>query len=349
MKHVTDNLNPQSRLPAGRHSLVVSLRCLAAIGICCGSTLVRAADIPLGNGSVARFADVRSGVEALTRRDDYLLQMSPFDRQVRPKAERPLTLDELSTFIASHVRPWTDEEMRRVTPLVESIAKKMQPWQLKLPEVVLLVKTSGVEEGGAAYCRGNAIVLSQQMIDGRSDTLARILPHEFFHILSSHNRPLREVLYQSIGFLPCNEVPLPEGLRDRKITNPDAPVNDHYIAVKQDGREIELMPILFSKHPKYDPATGGTLFNYLDFKLMQLVNDNGTRKPALVNGQPVLYEAAQVPGFGEQVGKNTNYLWHPEEILADNFVLLLDGRTNLPTQRVVERLGQLLKEGGTRN
>jgi hypothetical protein len=50
-----------------------------------------------------------------------------------------------------------------------------------------------------------------------------------------------------------------------------------------------------------------------------------------------------VPGFAEQVGRNTTYIIHPEEILADNFVLLIDGRINLPTQRVVEEMGKVLQ------
>lgn len=181
------------------------------------------------------------------------------------------------------------------------------------------------------------------MIDGGARTLDKILPHELFHILSRFNKPLREQLYESIGFKACNEVRLPGAWADRKITNPDAPINQHYITVNQNGQQMELMPVLFSKTPKYDAARGGNLFAYLDFKLMQLENDNGTRRALLVDGQPVFLEPAKVPGFAEQVGTNTKYIIHPEEILADNFVLLLDGRTNLPTQGVVQQMGRVLQ------
>jgi hypothetical protein len=325
----------------------VSVRCLAAFGVSLGWCAALAADVRLTEGTVVRFADVRSGVEALTRRDDYIGEMSPFDRQVRPKSDRPVSEAEMLAFFAQHVQPWSAEEIGKLTPLIAALGKKADPWKLKLPPVILLVKTTGREEGGAAYCRGAAIVLPQNMISGSAKALEQVLPHELFHVLSSHNPDLREALYQTIGFQSCNEVQLPESLRARKITNPDAPVNNHFITVTQDGRALELMPVLFSKTERYDPARGGSLFAYMQFKLMALENDNGTRRPALVDGQGVLLEPRGVPGYHEQVGRNTTYIIHPEEILADNFVFLLDGRINLPTPRVVQEMGKVLQAANT--
>ena len=51
-----------------------------------------------------------------------------------------------------------------------------------------------------------------------------------------------------------------------------------------------------------------------------------------------------MPGYAAQIGDNTKYIIHPEEILADNFVFLLDGRIDLPTPRVVEAMGNVLQE-----
>jgi hypothetical protein len=305
--------------------------------------VVRAADLPLCEGTVVRFADARQGALALVRRDDYIAKMSPFDRQVRLKTDRDVSEAEVLAFISGHVLPWQEDDVRKLTPLIAALEGKLRPWKLKLPPVVLLVKTSGREESGAAYCRGPAIILPQNMIDGPKEQLEKILPHEVFHVLSSHNPPLREKLYAIIGFRATNEVQLPEPLRARKITNPDAPVNNHFIAVTIDGREVELMPVLFSKTERYDAARGGNLFSYLDFKLMQLENDAGVRRPALRLGQGVLFDPASVPGFHEQIGRNTKYIIHPEEILADNFVFLIDGRIDLPTPRVIEAMGQVLQ------
>jgi hypothetical protein len=308
------------------------------------TTTALASDLPLGEATVVRFADVRHGVSALTQRDDYIRQLSPFDRQVRVKTDRDVSEGDFSAFLAQHVLPWEENDIRRLTPLIAALEGKLRTWKLRLPPVVLLVKTSGREEGGAAYCRGPAIVLPQNMIDGPREQLEKVLPHEVFHVLSSQNPQLREKLYAIIGFQACNEVPLPEPLAARKITNPDAPVNDHFISLSIANRNVECMPVLFSKSDRYEAQRGGNLFSYLDFKLMELENDGGVRRAALRLGQPVLLDPASAPGFYQQIGRNTSYVIHPEEILAENFVLLVNGRINVPTPRVVEAMGTVLQD-----
>ncbi len=316
---------------------------------CCGCSLVVAAEVRLTDDTVVRFADVRAGVAALTRRDDYIKRLSPFDRQVRRRTDRDVSEDELLAFVAGHVVPWTDADVKKLTALIEDLARKAAPWNLKLPRVVLLVKTTGREEGGAAYCRGSAIVLPRNLVGGDSARLAKYLSHELFHVLSSHNPKLRDALYATIGFQPSNEVQLPEPLRARKITNPDAPVIKHYITVTQDGRQMELVPVLYSNKPRYDAAGGASLFAYLTFKLMQVEKAGPRWRPVLVDGNPVLLDPDDVPGYHEQIGRNTRYIIHPEEILADNFVFLLDGRIDLPTPRVVEQMGKVLQATSAEN
>lgn len=312
-----------------------------ALAAACGWSATAAADIPLGADTVARFADVADGVRALTVRDDFIQNLSPFDRQVLVRTDRDVSEAEFLEFVSRHVLPWTAAEIDQLTPLLADLAKKLAPWKLALPGVVLLVKTDGQECAHAAYCRGAAIVLPLRIL--RGPRLQHILPHELFHVWSSHNAEPRQALYRSIGFERTNVVPLPPALAARKITNPDAPLNNQFITVTQDGRQMELMPILFSKLPRYDVARGGTLFDYLQFKLMALENNDGTRRPLVMGDQPVLLEPASVPGFNEQVGRNTKYLIHPEEILADNFVFLVEGRINLPSPRVVEQMGRILQ------
>ena len=51
----------------------------------------------------------------------------------------------------------------------------------------------------------------------------------------------------------------------------------------------------------------------------------------------------QIQGFYEQVGRNTDYVIHPEEILADNFEYLLIGRPNLPSPDIQRRLAAALR------
>ncbi|HEX3726538.1 MAG TPA: M48 family metalloprotease [Pirellulales bacterium] len=322
---------------------VAWIRCLTVLGLCAGYPPAQGAELPLGETSMLRFAEPREGVLAITRRDEYFRQMSPFDRQVRLKTDRDVSTDELLAFIAGNVVPWQSSDRERVTSLVASLSAKLVPWKLKLPPEILLVKTTGREEANAAYCRGATIVLPQAMIDSGHDRLAHVLAHEVFHVLSSHNPELREALYAAIGFKACNDVPLPPPLTERKITNPDAPVNDHFITVQWNGQSVDAMPVLFSKAEHYDPVRGGNIFSLMSFKLMVLAGADATRQAALVAGKPVLLDPASVPDFAAQVGRNTQYLIHPEEILADNFVFLVNGRIDIPSRDVVKKMAHVLR------
>lgn len=301
-----------------------------------------AVELPIAEGTVVRFADVPEGVAALSVRDDYLRQLSPFDLQVRTRTPQPVSEQEFVAFLGKHVIPWTERDVETLRPLVEDVARKIAPWKLPLPSVILLVKTTGGEEGAAAYCRGPAIILPRNMVEGSSSRLANIFPHELFHVLSNQNPDLRKSLYATIGFQPCNEVALPKSLAALKITNPDAPLNNHFVTVTQNGQPMELMPVLIAKTP-FNAAGGGNLFSYLSFRLMELENVAGERRSRLVNGQPVLLDPATVPGYHEQIGRNTKYIIHPEEVLADNFVYLINERRDLASPQVVSAMAEVFK------
>jgi len=55
-------------------------------------------------------------------------------------------------------------------------------------------------------------------------------------------------------------------------------------------------------------------------------------------------EAHETDGFYEQIGHNTKYIWHPEEILADNFVQLVMGSEELPSPFVVQRMAETFRQ-----
>lgn len=301
-----------------------------------------AVELPLTEGTVIRFADVPEGIAALSVEDDYIQQLSPFDLQVRTRTAQPVSKQDFVAFLGKHVLPWTEHDVEVLRPLIADVASKIAPWKLPLPRVVLLVKTTGGEEGAAAYCRGPAIILPRNMVEGSTARLANIFPHELFHVLSNQNPDLRQALYATIGFQPCNEVALPAALAALKITNPDAPRNNHFVTVNQNGQTLELLPILVAKTP-FNPASGGNLFSYLQFRLLELENAGGERRPKLVDGRPVLLDPETVPDYHAQIGRNTKYIIHPEEVLADNFVYLINGRRDLASPQVVAGMAEVFK------
>ena len=294
------------------------------------------ADVNLREGCAVRFASVNEGAEILGRKDEFIQRLSTFDRAARMKTDRSISEDEFLKFVKGSVLTWNESEKAKIEAAIASIRPGLDALPLSLPKIVNLVKTSGAEEGHAFYTRDTAIVLPEKETDeGDSGLLKRTIAHELFHILSRGNPALREKLYELIGFKKCGEVEFPSDLKSRKITNPDAPRNDHSIQIRVGEEEMRAVPILFSNAAKYDVNRGGEFFNYLQLSFLQV--------PRMSSGQPVLATPEEVSGFFEQVGRNTNYFIHPEEILADNFALLILDEHNVPSPEILEKMRRILE------
>ena len=281
-----------------------------------------------------KFATAAEGQRLLGQRDEYIAAMSPFDRSARLKTDREVTAEEFLAFASRSVRDWREEDKRAVERALGAVAPAVSRLLPTLKGTVHLVTTNGDDEAGAPYTRGSTIVLPAQALQSEPDLLRKIVAHELFHIFSRQHPHMHDALYASIGFKPCS-AQLPPALRSRRITNPDAPVSRHCIDVQAAGKTVQALPVLFSRTPGYDAARGGTFLDYLAFGLM-LVQE------PLVQEPPAVVGVKEVSGFFEQVGQNTQYIIHAEEILADNFVLLVLGETDVPSPQVLQRFAGVL-------
>jgi hypothetical protein len=301
-----------------------------------------AADLPLHGDSVIHFASEAEAQELLAARDRFLDALSPFDRQARLEVDREVDHNTFVDFVRSQVQPWNDAEMRNLEGAIESLRPKLARFRLPTPKSVWLIKTTGREEGGAAYCRQHAIVLPQRMTRDTSRDLERLLTHELFHVLSSHDAEFRRRCYEVIGFRVVMPITLPESLREQAITNPDGPLPDAVVNVRIDSEDRTLVPILYSTKPKFDPALGGPFFKYLTFRLMVVEPHGEGWRGSLRNGEPWLVSPNEVADYGRQIGANTGYIIHPDEILADNFVHAVNDAQQLRSPQIVEGLRKVL-------
>jgi hypothetical protein len=182
------------------------------------------------------------------------------------------------------------------------------------------------------------------MLLGSERHLENKMLHELFHLMSRHNPELKKRLYRVIGFEPVNSIEYPGQLKDRKITNPDGYETGWFIIVTNGNQTLPTIPVLYADRERYDSQRGGEFFAYLVFKLMVITNADGSWQPLLVDGQPQLFHPQKVQGFFEQVGRNTGYIIHPDEILAENLVLLLNNETNLPSPEIIEGMRSVLRQ-----
>src|ERR1044072_329889 len=247
-------------------------RFFAVLACLCLSPCGASADLPLG-GAKAHFATQSEGRRILTARDEFIQRLSPFDRSARMKTDKAVSEAELLAFIGKNVAEWTTDETQAVQAALEALPPLLRELRLSLPPPVQLIKTTGAEEGHAAYTRATAIVIPESELGKSQKDLQRLICHELFHILSRQNPELREKLYGVIGFTKCQEIALPPELERRKITNPDAPRNDHFIRLTIDGHESLAVPVLLSRVETYDVQRGGEFFAYLQFQFLVVEKD----------------------------------------------------------------------------
>ncbi|MGI9471018.1 MAG: eCIS core domain-containing protein [Rubripirellula sp.] len=270
------------------------------------------------------FATAKQAKALLQQPDLYTDQWSQFDRQVRIRSELDPGTKGLLQFVGEQALDWPDEERQWATSAIQSLAKPLEELGIQVEEPIMLLHTTGREESGAAYTRGNFIAAPKGQLGSKAKPPRKLMAHELFHVLSRNNPKLRDELYATIGFQRASQIDLPQQLQPLKITNPDAPIIEHVIDIKLDeDTSVSAAPVLFAKSP-FSAKTNAGLFSYLSFQLMEVEQMGDRWQPKLVDSKPVFHSPAN-PDFRRQIGQNTRYIIHPEEVLADNFALMLMG------------------------
>jgi hypothetical protein len=240
---------------------------------------------------------------------------------------------------------WNEREIEVLSRAFTEISPALKEMALPWPEKILLIKTTGKEEGDVPYTRANAIVIPKSSISSvRTEETKKIARHELCHVLTRQNPDLRDQLYQAIGFEKCGELDFPARLAARKITNPDAPLNNHCIKLEVGGKKVWAMPILYSG-VDYDSQRGGDFFKYMRCQFMVVAPGDAPAPERIVydREKPQLIDMHNISGLFEQVGRNTGYVIHPDEVVADNFALLIEGRRDVPSPEILDRMKAVLE------
>ena len=280
------------------------------------------------------FASIEKAKELLRQEDAYTKSWSQFDIDSRMHKKNSRK-EYLFDYITKQVRDWTlDEKNKKIDKQVEK-----QGFKIDFPDEIYFIKSTLAEGSGAGgYTRANYVVLKDDILSQSDEFLEHLITHELFHILTRNNPEFREEMYGIIGFSLMNNVEYPNDLKAYRITNPDAPQIDSYISLKVDGKPKDCMMILYSKKD----YTEGSFFNYLNIGFLSLKGD-AIKSVEYKNDKPVIFTIEQVSGFFEQVGKNTPYIIHQEEILAENFAFAILNKTGLPNPELINELKKKLQ------
>jgi hypothetical protein len=287
-----------------------------------------------------RFALAADARAILGTRDGFVASLGPVDRSLRLAARAPVDEASYLAFTATQAMDFIESEEDRLRRALRRLDERMRARSLDVaefaPPEIPLVKTTGKEEFSLPYTRGAAIVLPAPVLGVADDALVALLAHELFHVLSRHSPALREKAYRLIGFEPGPPPVFSGEVEALRITNPEGYQRNFQLALPRGSEAVRVVPFLLSKRPGYDPELGDSVLAYLQFKLIVV---------APAKGQPRMIEPDD--DYLRCVGRNSEEVFHPDEIMADNFVRVLARadrtRAMEPTPELVDDLESLLR------
>ena len=285
------------------------------------------------------FATREEAWAVLGAQDDYVRATTPLERTVVLRTPGNIDEREFADAMASQAVEWPPQERAALGPVLARLEAFIAEMKWAGPRRILLVKVEQPLMNGFPHTRGNAIILPRVMLSvafQKPEVMDYLLPHEAFHVLSRANPALREQLYQSIGFRACATVDLPADLAALRLTNPDAPQSRHAITARRAGSRVEVLPFVHLESPNVDPRAG---FATQIRTVWLPVERQGERCTA----RDERLGLDELQGIHEQVGRNTEYLIHPEEILADNFAYLFRPSPKVTSPEILRRMRRILQ------
>lgn len=243
--------------------------------------------------------------------------------QLFPSRER--ALEAYKRMTTAQTLDFTSSDRQFLSEVFDSVKTLLDAVNpdLMLPHIKL-IKVNEAHYGKTVYyTRGEAIIVPEDIFETPNmDMQVKVMLHEVFHILSRYEEELRDDLYEMIGFFPHGyELVLDEPIQKRLMVNPDGVSMDYAIRLKPDGggEQVEAIPLIRSTHLEYT-ETLPNFFDYVSFDLYHIeaekeigyvrANEDGSSK----------MDKAYFPDFFRQIKDNTQYIIHPDEILADNFM-----------------------------
>jgi hypothetical protein len=341
-------------------SAIVYVFLLVLIGIGCTPGKV----LKMSDTQKVFFLDSMDAARFITHdeADDFFDKVNELDMSIQMKKtfEKGTSRNEMvnayKQYLKEDVESFTADEKKLLKKIMKKAYKDCQEFtgEIFLPEIQL-VKTKGNHYGaGAYYTRENRIVIPADAInlEGErsksdiSEALYRTMLHELFHVYSRYHPKEKRQLYSLIGFKNIFGLPLSmdKALEERILINPDGVDISQVIDLKTDTSTISAIPIIIANRTSFNPNTP-EFFSYLKFDMYQVTRVGKAIRVISNNDGTSTIDVRQYPDFFKQIKDNTNYIIHPDEIMADNFMLAVSGaKQNAKGQDFSEEGKELIEQ-----
>ena len=225
----------------------------------------------------------------------------------------------------------------------QKLQNQLVKFKLKWPNHIFLIKTDGSEEANACYVRSrNTIVFSQNYVDRIVEQSEyAVLFNKLWHLISRNNPNLAQKMYQRLGFKLIRGFKVPDFITAHQITNPN--MVDFNVVMQLEDESIGYLNVIPVWYYSMDEIPEGTSFFQFYVAELMVVEEiepgSNCWQPRTDHyGELEFISPKDCQSFWDQVGENTNFVNHPEAILAENFVeLMLNPRPEeLPTPELVE-------------
>lgn len=281
------------------------------------------------------FLEKEAASKAITtdEAEGFFEKVQLLDMQVQMKDNSIKSFDETKVAYRAYLRAsiveFTEDEevevrhvLRRVQQMCDEISTDIFPQQLQLVKI-------NMNHYGASvfYSRENTIIIPENVLlrDLDSDFMKSML-REIFHIYTRYNYWQKVALYKKIGFERTHILEIPIALKNKMLTNPDG-IEQYVIHHLSDRnhKDFSAVPIITVKHKNLLRSL--SFYSNIQFFLYKT---EGNEILTNTDGSSTI-DMESIENFYEQIGTNTNYIIHPDEILADNFAMLVLWRSDYIT------------------
>jgi hypothetical protein len=292
--------------------------------------------LPSINNSEISFLDSNAGKKAITidEAEGFFDNIRLMDMKVQMKNEALEDVEVAKVAYKKHleesVLSFTEIEITKIEIVLNKIFKMCQQTAPDVfPSKLNFIKTNMNHYGASVfYSRENNIIIPKNMLRQQlDDEFTKSILKEIFHIYLRRKYWKRVELHKIIGFYEIPELEIPEPLNEKLLINPNG-VNYRYVIRNLGDFNDSLynaVPLIYM--PDNQQYRSLSFYSNLEFSLFKV---QGEEVITNADGSSTV-DMKTVQNFYDQISRNSLYIIHPNEILADNFSILTFWRSGKMT------------------